>query len=316
MSSPTSFDFLPRRLESIGISPPKKRTKIANPALTANPKQRPSLHLHNLQPELLGMILTLLAPDIANPVHEDCGLVDLSRVSKMYRSMALGGHGWKAICVARWTDKVGFKDRLAKAEKEAAEEVDTNEGILGSYWYRKFGIEERNASRNRITRSELNDKIFSIRLWFFAKSYPPSVKREKGVAPSGLHGASISDNMRFLPGGRQVSGLPERFSTMYYEMNDEGTVVNFGTPLKNGTNHLLLSLQVHRRSDWGWELRSNLYCIRSISGATNVEEVWKEYTSCLVVEKRKDGTKVNRRKVEYNYRQIPNVDNLKEYLVW
>ena len=176
------------------------------------------------------MILGLLSPDIDNPVHEDCGLVHLSRASKRCRSLALGGNGWKAICVARWTDKVRFKDRLAQAEKEAAEEVDTDESILGSYWYRKFGLEERNAARNRIARSELNDNIFSIRLWFFAKAHPPSVKKEKGIAPSGLDGASMSDNMRFLPGGRQVSGLPERFSAMYYEMNDDGTVVNFGTP--------------------------------------------------------------------------------------
>lgn len=239
----------------IGTSPPKKRAKTAKHlSLSAGPKQPPTLCLHNLQPELLGKILTLLAPDIANPVYEDCGLIDLSRVSKRYRSMALGGHGWKAICVARWTDKVGFKDRLAEAEKEAAAEeveVDTDGCILGSFWYRKFGIEERKASRKRITLSELNDNVFSVRLWFFAKSYPPWAWREKGVAPSGLHGASISDNLRFLPGGRQVSGLPERLSTMYYEMNDEGTVVNFGIPLTSGTNHLLLSLQVHRRSDWG-----------------------------------------------------------------
>ena len=117
---------------------------MANPSLPAQP---PSLFLHNLQPELLGMILGLLAPDVANPVHEDCGLVHLSRVSKRYRSLALGGNGWKAICVAGWTDKVRFKDRLAQAEKEAAEEVDADESILGSYWYRKFGIEERNAAR-------------------------------------------------------------------------------------------------------------------------------------------------------------------------
>ena len=240
MSSPTSVDFLPRRLESIGISPPKKRTKTANLPQRAGPKQPPSLFLHNLQPELMGKILALLAPDIDNPDHEDCGLVNLSRVSKVCRSMALGGNGWKAICVARWTDKVGFEDRLAEAEKEAAEEADTDETILGSYWYRKFGIEERNASRNRITRSELNDNMFSIRLWFFPKSYPPSFKREKGVAPSGLLGGS--ETFRFV----KEADARRRIMDYLREKDDV-------PPIEGPNEHVILS---NASTNRGWA-RSN-----------------------------------------------------------
>ena len=309
MSSPRSVvEYFPQGSESTHSSTPK---------LPRQNEYVPTGLLHDLRPELLGKVLALLAPDLSNPVHEDCGLVHLSRASKHYRHLALGGHGWKAICVARWTNKVGFEGRLAKAEEEASEEMDTDSCISGSYWYRKFGVEEVDASRSRITPSELSSNMFSIRLWFFADSYPPTVKKQKGVVPSGVDGVSISDDMRFLSGGRSISGLPDRYSNRYYEMNDDGTIVNFGTPLKEGTTHPWLSLQVCRRPDWGWELRSNLYVIRSIAGLSSIDEVWKDYTTSLVVEERKEDTKCRRLKSrQYKYREVPDIRELKQFLVW
>ena len=80
-----------------------------------------------------------------------------------------------------------------------------------------------------VTRSELYDTAFSLRLfWFMAWSYPSTATKSKDLFPSGLDGHSISDSMCFLPSGK-VSGLPKEWDDMaFFEMNESGSVISLG----------------------------------------------------------------------------------------
>ena len=216
-------------------------------------------------------------------------------------------------------DQGRLSPRLANAEAEATINTTTTVKTLirGGHWYRKFRAEEEDASRTTITRSELYDTTFSIRLWFKskhqAKVNPNSNQRKmKGVLPSGLDCPSVSDDMRFLPDG-SLSGLPELYDGDFYEMNESGSIINIGMSFEDGT-HPLASLYVHRRPDWGWELRSNLYAIRSVVQGS-IDELWDD-ASCLVVEKRKKGVVVTRSKIKYKRREVPDIPEIKEFLLW
>ena len=136
MSSPTSVDFLPRRLESIAVSPSPKKKRIKTipapqPSFAVDP------NLQNLPTVLVAKVLVFLVPNISHPVKSECGLINLAQVSKRYRALALDDVAWKRICKARWLTKVGFASRMAKAQAEA-EADDADILIKGSYWYRKF----------------------------------------------------------------------------------------------------------------------------------------------------------------------------------
>ena len=88
--------------------------------------------------------------------------------------------------------------------------------------------------------------------------------------------------MRFLPGG-SLSGLPELYDGESYEMNKSGSIINFGMLFEDeDATDPFASLHVLRRSDWGWELRSNLYVIRSVEHIS-ADGLWDDYASCLVV---------------------------------
>ena len=287
MSSPRSVDLL--RLEAMAVSAPKtKRAKrIKTIPVLVPPEPEPPVitctNLRDLPSELMVEVLDFLRPDpdLIRPMHKYCGMIAISQVSKYFRALALSNQVWYRICVIRWTTKVSFATRLAMADAEA----DTaNPLIRGGFWYRKFVIEEDDALRSTISRDELHNTTFSIRLWFNSKyqaeTNPNSNKRKlKGMLSSGLDCPSVSDIMRFLPGG-SLSGLPELYDGESYEMNKSGSIINFGMLFEDeDATDPFASLHVLRRSDWGWELRSNLYVIRSVEHI-RADGLWDEL--CIV----------------------------------
>ena len=305
MSSPTSVDFLPRRLESIAVSPvrKKKRIKTMPPPVPETPPV--DANLQNMPSELIAKVLVFLVPNISHPVYSECGLVNLAQVSKRYRALALDDVAWKRMCMARWRSKVDYASRLAKAEAEAEAEgeKDTiNTLVKGSYWHRKFFAEERSAAKTTITLEELcNIEQLSLRLWFRARSYPSTVTKPKGVFPSGLDGNSVSDAVRFLPSGK-VEGLPKELNSMsFFEMNDVGSIISLGRKLKLG-NHPVHTMCVRRRPDWGWQFLSNQFIMRPVyadaGGSDNMDKLWSDFVSKLVVEVREEGVACTRSNVQ------------------
>ena len=320
MSSPRSVDLL--RLESMAVSAPKtkraKRIKTIHVPSEPEPPVITCTNLRDLPSELMVEVLDFLRPDpdLIRPMHKYCGIIAISQVSKYFRALALSNQVWYRICVIRWTPKVGFAPRLAMAEAEAT--INATSLIRGGHWYRRFRAEEEDASRTTITRSELYGNTFSIRLCFnsthHAKANPNVNKRKvKGVLSSGLDGPSVSDIMRFLPDG-SLSGLPELYDGDFYEINESGSIINFDMSFEDGTDPFA-SLHVHRRLDWGWEFRSNLCIIRSVEHG-DIDKLWNDYASCLVVEKRKKGVVINRGTIKYNRREVPDIIEIKEFLFW
>lgn len=293
-------------------------------------QKRPRLHrrnipivvtnLHELPQETMAEVLAFLVPDINDPhsIQSICGLVNVSLVSNFYRGLALGDQMWRHLCIARWKTKVGFAARLASAEAEAKKGAE-NVFIRGGYWYRKFFAEECDAARTAITREELYGATFSIKLWFQSKLHP-NMKRIKGAVASGLDGRSLSDTLRFDSSTGKITGISEPYDGTPFFIDDAGSIINLHVPIEEGT-HPLSSLRVYRRKDWGWELRSQLYVIRSIDPevyqtGNGTESLWKDYSSSLVIQKRGKGTPCTRGWTKYNRREVPDIEEVKEFLLW
>ena len=103
-------------------------------------------------------------------------------------------------------------------------------------------------------------------------------------------------------------------------MNKEGSTINIGATLEQGI-HRSYTHYVHRRKDWGWELRSQVFAIRSISCEDDIDKLWSDYASHLAVEYRKKGVVCNRGdcrggRKKYTRREVPDVREIKNFLVW
>ena len=280
-------------------------------------------NLHELPPETLAEVLAFLVPDInePHPIQSIGGLANLPLVSKLYRSLALGDQMWKRMCVARWKTKVGFTARLANAEAEAEATKDTENAFLkGGYWYRKFFFEERDAARTTITRDELYDTTFSIKLWFQTNIHP-EMRRTKGALASGLDGCPLSDTARFDPSSGKLTGMPKKYDVtsafFIHEVDNSITHINLGLPLEEGTEPLS-TLYIYRRKDWGWELRSQLLVMRSVQVEEGKDgsELWEDYASSLVIQKRKKGTVCMRGRAKYKRREVPDIEEVKDFVMW
>lgn len=86
----TSVDFLPRRLESIAVSPVRKKKFINKTTLAPPPPPYVSVtNLQDLPDELMSEVLAFLTPNADHPMLTKCGIVVVSRASKAFRTMAL-----------------------------------------------------------------------------------------------------------------------------------------------------------------------------------------------------------------------------------
>jgi len=180
--------------------------------------------------------------------------------------------------------------------------------IRGSYWYRKYYAEERDSLRSAISRDELHSTVFSIKLWFQSKLHP-EMKRIKGTVASGLDGPSLSDTMRFDRPSGTILGMPYSYGGTPFFINDAGTIVTIRK------SHPLFTLHVFRRKDWGWELRSQGYVVRSVDDRC-ADELWEDYASSLIIERRKKGVECTRGNIKYGRREVPDIEEIKEFLTW
>ena len=90
--------------------------------------------------------------------------------------------------------------------------------------------------------------------------------------------------------------------------------INIKKSFETGT-HRQFSLYVCRREDWGWELRSQAYVYRSVENGS-VDGLWTDYSSSLIIEKRKKGIPCTRDDIEYDRREVPDIEEIKMFLLW
>ena len=282
------------------------------------PEPEPIITCANLQElpdDLLAHALTFLPPDTIRPLRAECAAVVVSQVSKSLRVFTLSNSIWVGICITRWKTKVGFAARLANAEAEAKKDT-ANTIIRGGFWYSKFCTEERDALRSTISRDELHSTTFSMKLWFVSKHYP-DMRRIKGALASGLDWRSLSDDTHFDMHSRKIVGTsqPTNGTCTPFFINDDGSIINIKKSFETGI-HSQFSLYVCRREDWGWELRSQAYVYRSIENGS-ADGLWADYTSSLIIEKRKKGIPCTRRGgSKYNHREVPDIKEVKDFLEW
>ena len=108
--------------------------------------------------------------------------------------------------------------------------------------------------------------------------------------------------------------MSERNNGTPFFVNDDGSIVNIKMAFETGT-HSQFSLHVCRREDWGWELRSQIYVLRSVEHGS-IEGLWDDYTSSLVIEKRKKGIPCTRAgsEVKYKRREVPDIKEVKSLI--
>ena len=167
-----------------------------------------------------------------------------------------------------------------------------------------------------ILPQELHSSTFSMRMWF--RSSKKKTIMTKGL-PSGLH-VSISDQVKFLPDGT-VAGLPSQYAGAEYALNGDGRISFGRLSIQDAPVGML---EVRKRPDWGWELRSGAYVFRSITdkavsgnnGDDLLKKLWMDLSSKIVIEIRKKDVQCYRigKGRKYKRREVPDMQELKSYL--
>ena len=120
--------------------------------------------------------------------------------------------------------------------------------------------------------------------------------------------------LRFDLPSSAMLGMPESYGMAPFFLDDAGGSVSC---INIRTSHPLFSLRVFRRKDWGWEFRSRGYVVRSVDRTSScTEQLWKDHASSLIIEERKEGVPIARGKKEYNRREVPDIEEIKEFLRW
>ena len=142
------------------------------------------------------------------------------------------------------------------------------------------------------------------------------MRRVKGAIASGLDWRSLSDAVRFDSPSGTMLGMSKQTNGTPFFINDDGSIINIRKSFEKGT-HSQFSLHIYRREDWGWELRSQIYVLRSVEDR-GTDGLWTDYTSSLIIEKRKKGVLCTRRGsgIKYKRREVPDIEEIKEFLEW
>ena len=242
------------------------------------------LHDHGLLVVTLGFLADGEAPS---------ELLEISVSCKSFRAAALDNIIWREMCDQKWKTKFGYRFRMDRAKTDAKRMVggDNSEFDLfvsssseirpyptamsddidcpkAGFWYHRYWNELKMATVNRITLSDLREWQWSACMWFILPS-----DDEPTVHKSGLW-KPVSSKLRFLENGTLVGGnqVPS------YQIQDNGSIVNTGIEKRCP----VWALNVHRLSNWGWELRSQYFSIRAFCRNAELELLWADYQKELI----------------------------------
>lgn len=219
-------------------------------------------------------------------------LLQVSTISRSFRSAALSDLIWKELCARKWQCKFGYKSRMKQAELDS-EKDDANDDprvihpsirqypttpAKDSFWYRRYWRELKGSSIKTISLSDLQSVSWSCCRWFKRPH-----RRNPTLLRSGLN-KPASNHVRFCNDGFVRGGDGDEPDA--YHLLDGGAVVNMTETAEEYCPGR--TLQVHRTKNWGWELRSQYLVLRSIDEG-GPAGIWDDYICTLCTESKQPG---------------------------
>lgn len=259
--------------------------------------------LSMLKDDCLAYILSYLA---SSKVDVDLAVSALPLFKGVYKTDIV----WKEICQSRWREKWGFSRRW----KRALDDFNNFQYKSGTsktselhqsqfFWLRRYDTEECDSSRRVITRDELCSYTFEVRRWFSQNAL--DVRSLECILTSGLN--QHGKNVQFTFAGEFLG----------YSKNVRKYSLGGANPLKPQSIAVssMDSFTVLRTTDWGWQLNSYNYVMRSVDDIgdkfASPELLWKDLNENLVMEQRPPEV-VSR----FNWREIPDDEELQSILPW
>jgi len=213
-------------------------------------------------------------------------LLQTSMTSKSFRAAALSSIIWKELCDTKWKTKFGYQRRMEWAEKAAQTEGEqdnlssTYPPSIRSYppspikaesWYHLYWNEMKCSSLVQIDLLELQMFTWSGCRWFNGplRKHPTHLR-------SGMN-KPVSNSVRFGKDGIIYGGDRE----CLYNLEGGGTIMN--TSGASGEQCPARKHFVHRLENWGWELRSQYFVLRSID-ENGPDGLWDDYKNDLIIQ--------------------------------
>lgn len=199
---------------------------------------------------------------------------------------------WKQLCQRRWKEKWGFKMRWERALENFILQPDEH------YWMNVYNNEEEDAKRTYLTRDELSKLTFNWRSWF-------TPRPQNGLLLTGLRRSLL--NVVFCDDGQLLSGKSFIRESEWKTKDDDNITYLSLIDQQCG------SAQVHviRLRNWGWELRDDNQILRAVDKEGNLDELWEDLTSNIMVQERPEWVEVTRTRFEVNCREVPDDEDYK-----
>ncbi len=214
---------------------------------------------------------------------------------------------WKQLCQCRWKDKWGYKQRWKNA-LEHSQQQHYNE----AYWIEAYNKEEEDSSGRSLTCDELSALTFDMRQWFDFNLFRNQPDNMRDVLPSGLKN-SLARDVVFASTGDIISERRSLRTYIWKSFRDAADIVQIRLPRMNSS---IENFTFHRLENWGWELRGSDYVCRAVDDDGDIDKLWTDFTSCIVVQDKPEWVESHRAPYPYNYREVPNDEDLKMMLDW
>lgn len=264
-------------------------------------------------------------------------------VSKSFNEASKHNPIWKLHSHRRWSTKWGFDKRWALALKDYKASVASarhSSRIIADnrnqYWYRRYLREEKDSKRSVMKTDEILRYGFDCRFWFHPHHLPLHLYRNRSahVKYSGLR--CSEGIVRFIkpPSGDTYMVGHRRNSkknSWFLEETKVGCLLSFRAPF-DGSCSPGLTYIVQRLDNWGWQMHSNYQVMRAVDkrfyssndannasgGIDNDSILWSDYLRKLSFEERPQNTEAIRMPVNntYSRREVPDLRELREFLIW
>ena len=274
-------------------------------------------------------------------------------VSKSFNEASKHNIIWKPHCHCRWETKWGFNERWGRALEDyqntsVATSLTTqadNGDIVSScaeladnskFWYERYLHEEKDSRRQSMREEEILHLRFDCRTWFGPHHLPTHLykKMSKDIKYSGLRcSQGIVQFIKTPSGATYMTGHRRhtKKNAWFLEDTEKGCMLSFCTPF-NGNIHPLFTYSVQRLDNWGWQMFSNYQIMRAvdirlyshnnakraIEGVDNDSDLWSDYVKAISFEERPQNTKAVRTPTDssYTYREVPDLKEIRDFLVW
>jgi len=240
----------------------------------------------------------------------------IANTLRVFRNASKSDLVWKTICERYWKGKWGFERRWDRAckyfdsyQSKLVNSMSFGKRSLSStyFWHERYEFEQNDSKRVEISLAELRKIKFECRRWFSVRGLIRQPDNLRDLLPTGLR-TSFATDIRFSDDGSVIdeSGI---FRDCTWSFHKKGIKLTSPTT----SSHFRIS----RLPNWGWQIWDSDFVFRGRNDDRSLDiTLWNDFLSHLIIQQRPEWINTERASYPYEYREIPDDEDVMSLLRW